>query len=144
MAAVKGGVEAGDLRRRREGLHRRFDPGAVVRLVQRGERNEPPEFRQRRGVDQHRLDEVRPAVHHAMADRRNRTMVALRAQPAENGAHRRLMIDAAVRWFEDELGLFARGRLDGALRRRADSLDLPRRELIQCAAIDVRESGESQ
>jgi len=79
-----------------------------------------------------------------MADRRNRTMVALRAQPAENGAHRRLMIDAAVRWFEDELGLFARGRLDGALRRRADSLDLPRRELIQCAAIDVRESGEFQ
>ena len=40
MAAMEGGVEAGDLRDRRKGLHRRFDAGDVVRLVQRRERDE--------------------------------------------------------------------------------------------------------
>ena len=45
VAAMEGGVEAGDLRGRRKGLHRRFDAGDVVRLVQRRERDEAPELR---------------------------------------------------------------------------------------------------
>ena len=42
MAAMESGVETGDLRRRRKGLHRRFDAGDIVRLVERRERNERP------------------------------------------------------------------------------------------------------
>ena len=34
VVAMEGSVEAGDLRDRREGLHRRQDPGEIMRLVQ--------------------------------------------------------------------------------------------------------------
>ena len=46
MAAMKGGVEAGNLRHPREGRHRRADPGQIVRLVQRRKRGEALEFGQ--------------------------------------------------------------------------------------------------
>ena len=48
MAAMESGVEARDLRHRREGLHRRFDAGDIVRLVERRERNERLQLRERR------------------------------------------------------------------------------------------------
>ena len=69
VAAMERGVEAGDLRRRRECLHRRLDAGDVVRLVQRRERDERPQLRERRLVDQHRVGEVGPAMDDAVADR---------------------------------------------------------------------------
>ena len=40
MAAVEGGVEAGDLRHARKGRPRRLDAAEIMRLVQRRERNE--------------------------------------------------------------------------------------------------------
>src|ERR1700744_5910743 len=44
MAAVESGVEARDLRRGRESLHRRFDAGDIMRLVERRERDERLQF----------------------------------------------------------------------------------------------------
>src|SRR4029077_13168961 len=46
MATMEGGVEAGDLRRRRERLHRRFDAGDIVRLVEWRERDERLQLRE--------------------------------------------------------------------------------------------------
>ena len=46
------------------------DRRQIVRLVQRRERHELLELAQHSAVDQRRLGEVEPAVHHAMADRR--------------------------------------------------------------------------
>ena len=142
MTSVERGVEAGDLRRRRERLHRRYDPGEIVWLVERGERNEPLQLRDHGLVDQLRLHEVRAAMHDAMADRGDGKVVAGLPQPGENGAHRDLMVDAADRRVEREIAFFTRGRLDAALGRRADALDLPRSELFQLATVDQREGGE--
>ena len=69
MAAMEGGVEAGDLRRRRERLPRRLDAGDVVRLVERRERDQRPQLRERRLVDQDRGGVIRPSVDDAVADR---------------------------------------------------------------------------
>ena len=68
VGAMEGRVEAGHLGNRRESLDRRLDPGDVMRLVQRRKRNEPPELRQHRTVDQNRRGEVRPPVHDTMAN----------------------------------------------------------------------------
>ena len=97
MAAMESGVEAGDLRDRRERLHRRQDPRKVMRLVQGGERNEALQRGDHRFVDQLRLGEVRAAVHDAMTDRGDRRIVAGPLEPAENGRHRHLMVDAGAR-----------------------------------------------
>ena len=142
VAAMESGIEAGDLRRRREGLHRRLDPGEVVRLVQRRERNEPLKRRDHGLVDQLRLHEIRPAVHDAMADRDDRRIVARLPEPAENGAHRGVMVDRAGRRIERETALLARGRRHAALSGRADALDLSRSKLARLGAVDKREGGE--
>ena len=103
MTAVESGVEASDLRRRPESLHRGFDAGYIVRLVERRERNERLEPRQRPVVDQNRLGVIRPSVDDAMANRRDRRIVARLLEPAENGAHRSRVIDAGVRPVDAEL-----------------------------------------
>ena len=72
MAAMEGGVEAGDLRRRRESLHRRFDAGDIVRLVERRERNERRKLGERCVVDQDWRGVIRPSMDDAMADRDDR------------------------------------------------------------------------
>ncbi len=142
MSAMEGGVEAGDLRDRRKGLHSRFDAGDVVGLVQRRERDQAPELRQHLAVDQDRLGKIRPAVHDAMADRRYRIVMAGVLQPAENCAHRRTMVDAGERALEVETRRLARCCLDRALRRRAESLDLSRGQQGKRAAVGDAEGGE--
>ena len=72
MAAMEGGVEAGDLRRRRECLHRRLDAGDIVRLVERRERNERAQVGERCFVDQDRRGVVWPSMDDAMANRDDR------------------------------------------------------------------------
>ena len=140
---MESGVEAGDLRRRREGLHRRLDPGEIVRLVQRRERNEPLKLRDRGLVDQHRLDEIRPAVHDAMADRDDRRVVARLPEPAENGAHRRRDGRRARPTRSNVRPLVSPAAVVTApLSGRADALDLSRSELVRLAAVDEREGGE--
>ena len=89
MAAVEGGVEAGDLRRRRERLHRRLDAGDVVRLVQRRKRDQRPQLREHRRVDEYRLDQVRPAMNDAVAHGDDSARIADLLEPTEDGAHRR-------------------------------------------------------
>ena len=68
VGAVEGRVEAGDLRQPRLRLAQRADRGEVVRLVQRGEGDQPLERGEHRLVDQHRPGVLRAAVDHAVAD----------------------------------------------------------------------------
>ena len=91
---------------------------------------------------QHRLDEIRPAVHDAMADRRDRAVIAGLLQPAENRAHGRHVIDAGERALEGEIGRLAGGCPDRAFRRRAEPLDLSRRKEADRAAAGDAEGGE--
>jgi hypothetical protein len=51
---VEGGVEAGDLEEGGLAFRHDSDRGEVVRLVQRGERDEPIEGRQHVRVESHR------------------------------------------------------------------------------------------
>ena len=68
VAAVEGGVEAGDLRHVRVDRHREADRREVVRLVQGRQGLVAGEAVEDRLVDQDRVGEVRAAVHDAMAD----------------------------------------------------------------------------
>ena len=54
LRAVKGGVEAGDLRQRRMKFRKRRDGGEVMRLMQRRQRNEAGQLRDHLGIDAHR------------------------------------------------------------------------------------------
>ena len=86
QGSVKGGVEHGHLRHRRPVRSGRLDPGDVGRIVQRGERHQ----RSYRGddvvVDERRLGEHLPTVHHPVAHRFDRLAEAL-AQPVDDGDH---------------------------------------------------------
>ena len=65
------------------------------------------QLRERRVVDQNRLGVIRASVHDAMANRRDRRIVARFLEPVENGAHRCFVIDGRVRLVETELGCLA-------------------------------------
>ena len=140
VGAMEGGVEAGHLRKRRESLDRRLDPGDMMRLVQRRKRNEPLELRQHRTVDQNRRGEIRSPVHDAMANGDHLAVVPTLAQPVEDRVHRRAVIDGSELWIEGDLGLLARRRLDQTMRAthsRAEIFDLPGRQRTQ-GAVDTR------
>ena len=68
MAAVEGGVEAGDLRQ--VGVERgdRTDPCEIVRLMQGRERAERLEIGEHPGIDAHRCCVMDAAMHHPVAD----------------------------------------------------------------------------
>ena len=127
MAAVEGSVETGDLRRCREGLHRRFDAGNVVGLMERRKRDQGAQPREDRVVDQRRVDQVRPSVHDPMTDRGDRTGVPRLVEPAQYCAHGGTMVDGAVGWVERDVRLFAGRCLDLALGSRAETFDLASR-----------------
>ena len=126
MAAMESGVEAGDLRRRWKRLHRRLDTGDIVRLVQRRKRNELLEGRDHGLIDQLRLDQIEPAVDDAVPDRGDGRFISGLPQPAEDGAHRDLVVDMGGRRIERERAFFARSHFDVAAGRRPDALDLAR------------------
>ena len=69
LAAVEGGVEAGDLRHARVERHGEADGREIVGLVQRRQRLERREPIEDRGIDQHRPGMAGPAMHHPVADR---------------------------------------------------------------------------
>ena len=143
MGAMEGGVEAGDLRYRRERLHRRLDSGDVMRLVQGRERDELAELGQHRGVDHRRLGQVQPAMDDPMPDCDDPARKADAFQPCENGAGGDLMVDAAGGRVEFEFGLFARRSMGRAFRRRPDPLDLSCGDAPDVAIVDA-EGGELQ
>ena len=76
---------------------RRLDAGDVVRLVQRRERDEPAQLRDRRVVDQHRLDEIR--ARRGRRDgrpRRCRSRSRRRSSHSRMTPHRRVMVELAA------------------------------------------------
>ena len=66
VAAVEGGIEAGHLRQVRVRRGQRADRSQIVRLVQRGERNQPLQIPHDGLVDQHRRGEAGAAMDDAM------------------------------------------------------------------------------
>ena len=68
VAAMEGGIEAGDLRQVGRAREQRADRREIVRLVQRRQRDVAFEMREHLVVDQHRPVVVGAAVHDAMAD----------------------------------------------------------------------------
>ena len=69
MTAVKGGIEAGDLRKAGAAREQRSNGRQVIGLVERRQRNIALKLRYDVGVQQHWLVVVRPAVDHSMTDR---------------------------------------------------------------------------
>ncbi len=68
-----------------------------MRLMQRRERHEVLELRDNLVVDQHRRRERQPAVHHAVADGRDKRLWKFPGHRSEDGAQRAAMIgDEAV------------------------------------------------
>ena len=86
MIAVECGIEAGDLRQRREILRQGFDRSEIMRLMQRRQRYVALQARHDGLIDQHRLGMIRPTMHDAMADR-NRVDLKL-TQPRAGDRHR--------------------------------------------------------
>ena len=68
MGAVERGVETGHL----QGIGKRgqggFDPGDIVRLVERRKRRQSPQLIKHRRVDHHRFGPACSAVHHAVSN----------------------------------------------------------------------------
>ncbi len=69
VAAVEGGVEAGDLRHPGEGGGSGVQPGEVVRLVQRRKRHQRRQPCAQGGVHHRRGSEIRATVYDAVPDR---------------------------------------------------------------------------
>ena len=68
VVAVKRGIEAGDLRKRRKVGQQRADRRQIMRLMQRRQRDEPLQPRHDAMIDQHRPVIVRTAMNDAMTD----------------------------------------------------------------------------
>ena len=135
VAAVEGGVEAGDLRQPGPAGADRADRRQVVRLVERGERHQRLELLQERVVDQHRGGVVRAAVHDPVADRDRRGAQVLE-QPAAEHLLRPPDVGGLLRRDLPVDGLAALGVLRREPRpRRADALDLAPEQPGQVAAL---------
>src|SRR5262245_50040641 len=117
MAAVKGGIEAGDLQELRLPRPDRADRGEIVRLVQRRERREGLETLQHRLGDDGRRAVIRTAMHDPVADGGG-MLADLRAQEADHLVERgRYVLDLgrrpglvgqgiAVHAARDQMGLY--------------------------------------
>ena len=139
VAAVKRGVEAGHLRRPREGDTRRVDAGQIVRLVQRRQRHQGFELGPAVVVDHDRLDMLGPAMHHAMADGRDLAVREAQAQPVQHALQGMAVV--GHRAVEPLLVAFARGRDGAEMRALAQPLDLADGQAIQAmrALLEQRE-----
>ncbi len=129
VIAMKRGIEAGDLRQRREILRQGFDRREIMRLMQRRQRYVALQPRHDGMIDQHRPGMIRPAMHDAMADG-HRVDLQLVAQPGAGDRHRGRNIRQPLR---SDRSRSASGSPVGAARAQsraaADSvhlsLDLP-------------------
>ena len=87
VVAMKRGIEAGDLRQRREVVEQRPDRRQIMRLVQRRQRDVAFQPCHDRMVDQHRAPMIGPAMHDTMADR-NGVDLEFVTQPGAGDRHR--------------------------------------------------------
>ena len=135
VAAVKRGVEAGDLRHLRIDLLRQPDRREVVRLVQRRQRRELGEPRQHAGIDPHRPVEVRPPVHDTVADRPELEAAEAR-QPAPElarGGGKVGQLPRRIAAVDQRRAISADGLQP---RMHADAVDLPLHPPLQPLAVD--------
>ena len=92
LRAVKGGIEARDLRQRGRAFRDGPDRRQVVGLVQRRQRNERFELGERRGVDENRAREARAAMDDTMPDGHDAMLAEHAASaPAEEVVDRALV-----------------------------------------------------
>jgi hypothetical protein len=81
LAAMKAGVEAGDLRYAGQALLDRFDRRQIVRLMERRQGDEGPQLLQHLGGDDGRPCEAGPSVDDTMAHADHPRSAIARAQP---------------------------------------------------------------
>ena len=140
MAAMESGVEAGDLRRPRKRLHRRFDPREVVRLVEGRERDQGAQARRAslRRSEPARQSPGPPCTTLWPTAATEWSGPALLSQSRMAPMAARWST-AAMRLVEADLRLFAGGRLDLALGGgRPEPLDLARRHRTQfCSRLQA-------
>ena len=134
VAAMKRGIETGDLRQVRETGQDRPDRREIVRLVKRRQRNVAFQSRQHVLIDPHRPVVVRAAMHDAMSDR-DRIDLQLFPQPCARCRERRRNIRhgfalvAAV----DQHG--AIGRRDAQPRAASDPVHLALDLALEAAVL---------
>ena len=115
LAAVEGGVEAGNLRQARQAPADDPDRFEVVGLMQRRERHQRLERLEDGVVDQHRAGEGLAAMHDPVSDRGELASLLMLPQPGDEvqqrllvpepvaGAPRRLVEDRPGRVLDDEM-----------------------------------------
>ncbi len=133
----EGGVEDRDLRDAGKCRAQDLDTDGVGRVVQRREGGEPVDLGDDVIVDEHRLAEDGPAVHHAVTDRRERVRVEHTrvGELGERECETRAVIG-------DPLGAFARLTAGSARQPSlvlADALDEPLREHVSRLGVDELE-----
>ena len=112
---VKRGVETGDLRQLRSQRQQRLDRLQAARLVQRRQRGQGVQCLQYIFIDEHRRDEIRAAMHDAMADRDQLVAGQIAVDPAQDVVEQPGLV-SAVGLLLVEQHLAVAG-LDGQLRR---------------------------
>ena len=124
LSAMEARVEAGDLRHAWQPRRGRVDRGEVVRLVERGQRDEIAKVLQHLGGDERRAGVARATVHHAMADAEHARSPVARTKPGRELIERgtRVAHGLAERPLIEGR---ARGVLRGEPRGGPDAVDLP-------------------
>ena len=126
---MKTGVEAGHLRDARQTLGNRVDCREVVRLMQRGERNELAQLLEDLPSHDRRAGEARAAMDDAMTDAEHARAAVLPAQPVGNGVEGGTAV-VHGRFVQRLLSQLLTGVvLCRESRGDADALDLPARFL---------------
>ncbi len=144
VAAVKGGVETGDLRRKGKDFARRVDAGHVVRLMQRRQRLQVSELFQHAFVDDRRRGIVHASVHDSVADGLDRDLRERFLEPFEDLLDAGRVVSPGHRLLE-RLAVNDRDR-EGRLRPQALDLALgqeagPRRRRSKQSEFDRGRSG---
>ena len=97
LTAMEARVEAGDLRHAGKPLGHRVNRRQVVRLMERGERDQLPQILQNRRRDNGRTGEPCAAMHDAVTDTKNPRAAVLGAEPRGERIERRARVaDGAV------------------------------------------------
>lgn len=124
---MKGGVETRDLPCGWKGFHSRLNSCKIVRLMQRRERRERPQFDDDLGRDDDRRREIEPAMHDAMADARHTGLGKGSVEPVHDGTDRGLVI-SRIRFYVDCLAAL---HMKVKARRGPQPVNCPRGDLSQ-------------
>ena len=120
MAAVKGSIEACDLREGRKSGKKRADRRQIMRLMQRRERRETLEARDHAMVDQHGPVVIRSAMHDPVTDGERTQWSSSRSQALASVSAAGTSGNSL-----DRIGAFGQRSPAGAVARNRGRLPMP-------------------